>query len=91
MARDTAPTLDPSGACTYSRSISTRGSFLTSGARGTGRTDFTSTPSGASLTTGAFAAFFASRARRSRGSSISLDGENWGCENPSDSGALRWP
>lgn len=85
------PTLDPSGGGTYSRSVSTRGSFLTSGARGTRGTDFTGTPSGASLTAGAFAAFFASRARRARGSSISLDGENCDCQSPADSGAFLRP
>lgn len=76
---------------TYSRSISTRRSFLTGRARGTRGTDFPGTPSGASLTAGAFAAFFADRAGRARGSSVSLDGEKRGRQVPVDSGAPLRP
>lgn len=90
-ARKHTPAREPSGAWAYSRSISTRGSFLASGARGTGGTDFTRTSSGAGLTTGAFAAFFASRARGARGSSISLGREKGSCHIPVDSGAPPRP
>lgn len=81
-ARGHGPGPDPSRTGTHSRSISTRRAFFTSGARGTRGTDFTGTSSGASLTTGTFATFFASRTRRTRGSSISLDGEKRGCQIP---------
>lgn len=90
-AREHPPTRDPCGVRAYSRSISTRGSLLASGAGGTGGPDFTGTSGGAGLTTGAFAAFFASRARRARGSSISLGREKRGCQIPVGSGAPRRP
>lgn len=85
------PARDPSGGRTYSWPVGTRGSFLASGAGGTGGSDFTGTSSGASLTTGTFAAFFASGAGRARGSSISLGREKRGCQVPVDSGAPRRP
>lgn len=69
-------------ASTYSRSISTRGSFLASRARGTWGTNFTRTSCGTSLTTGTFASFFANRTRRARGSSISLNGHKRDCQSP---------
>lgn len=68
---------------TYSRSISTRRSFLTSRARGTWGTNFTRTSSGTSLTTGTFAPFFANGTGRARGSSISLHGHKRDCQSPS--------
>lgn len=91
VARNRAPALDAFRAGTHSRSVSTRGSFLASGAGRTRGANFTRTSSGASLTTGAFAAFFANRTRRARGPGISLDWEKRGCQIPVYSGAPPRP